>query len=118
MNEKEKMLNGFLYDGNYDKSLFDERIKCKTLCHKFNMLSPDKIDERPRLRSRLQISPFFCRQFRRARIHARKLQKHYILDGRRKSVGSENERTNEATLEQTKINFPNPQKDAKFNDYR
>lgn len=46
MNEKEKMLSGLLYDANYDKSLFDERIKCKTLCHKYNSLSPDKIDER------------------------------------------------------------------------
>lgn len=36
MNEKEKMLKGLLYDANYDKTLIDERIKCKTLCAKFN----------------------------------------------------------------------------------
>ena len=46
MNEKDKMLNGLLYDGNYDKSLLDERIKCKTLCHTYNSLSPDKTEER------------------------------------------------------------------------
>ena len=36
MNEKEQMLNGLLYDANYDKSLIEERMKCKILCSKFN----------------------------------------------------------------------------------
>lgn len=45
MNEKEKMINGFLYDAA-DKSLLKDRIKCKTFCHKYNNLSPDKTDER------------------------------------------------------------------------
>ena len=46
MTEKEKMLNGELYMPENDETLFNERIKCKTLCHKYNNLSPDKIDER------------------------------------------------------------------------
>lgn len=36
MNEKEKMLNGMLYDANYDKALIKEREKCKILCAKYN----------------------------------------------------------------------------------
>ena len=46
MTEKEKMLNGEMYLPEKDETLFDERIKCKTLCHKFNNLSPDKLEER------------------------------------------------------------------------
>ena len=46
MNEKEKMLNGLLYDANYDKSLIDERIKCKSLCYEYNNLHPEKLEER------------------------------------------------------------------------
>ena len=33
MSEKEKMLNGELYMADSDENLFNERIKCKTLCH-------------------------------------------------------------------------------------
>ena len=46
MNEKEKMLSGLLYDGNDEESLKQERIVCKVLCHKYNSLSPDNVDER------------------------------------------------------------------------
>lgn len=46
MNEKEKMLNGLIYDANYDEDLKQERISCKNLCHKYNMLSPDMVEER------------------------------------------------------------------------
>ncbi len=46
MNEKEKMLNGLLYDANYDKSLIDERIKCKSLCYEYNNLHPEQLEER------------------------------------------------------------------------
>lgn len=46
MNEKEKMLKGLLYDANYDKALFDERIKCKMLCQKYNNLPVDNLSER------------------------------------------------------------------------
>ncbi len=46
MNEKEKMLNGLLYDANYDKSLMDERIRCKSLCYEYNNLHPEKLEVR------------------------------------------------------------------------
>lgn len=40
MNEKEKMLKGLLYDANYDKALFEERVKCKALCFEYNNIQP------------------------------------------------------------------------------
>ena len=46
LTEKEKMLAGELYDAFLDKSLAEDRIRAKCLCHKFNVLSPDKLDER------------------------------------------------------------------------
>lgn len=49
MNEKEKMLSGLLYDGNYEKSLREERIKCKTLCQKYNNISLFETEKRKNL---------------------------------------------------------------------
>lgn len=49
MREKEKMLQGLLYDANYDSELADERIKCKSLCANYNALSPDKTEDRKEL---------------------------------------------------------------------
>lgn len=49
MSEKEKMLNGELYMPENDEVLFNERIKCKALCYKFNNLSPEKTEERKEL---------------------------------------------------------------------
>lgn len=49
MTEKEKMLDGQLYDANYDNELVNERQKCKNLCHEYNSLSPDKIEDRKNL---------------------------------------------------------------------
>lgn len=46
MNEKEKMLNGILYNAEADQELVQDRIRCKTLCHRYNSLSPDMIDAR------------------------------------------------------------------------
>ena len=46
MSEKEKMLSGELYDPVDDMELYYERIKCKSLCQKYNSLMPDKIEER------------------------------------------------------------------------
>ena len=69
MSEKEKMLRGELYSPDNDKVLFEERIKCKMLCHEYNNLSPDKLDERKELVKKLvgKVSdkywieqPFFC----------------------------------------------------------
>ena len=49
MDEKEKMLRGVLYDANNDYTLFKDRIRCKTLCHKYNNLPPEKIQKRKKL---------------------------------------------------------------------
>ena len=49
MTEKEKMLNGELYMPENDETLFTERINCKTLCHKYNNLSPEKLEKRKEL---------------------------------------------------------------------
>lgn len=46
MNEKEKMLNGLLYDANYDKSLIKERTDCKILCSKYNNIPYENSKER------------------------------------------------------------------------
>ena len=49
MNEKEKMLSGLLYDANYDKSLIEERIKCKKLCQEYNNIPYDDFEKRKNL---------------------------------------------------------------------
>lgn len=46
MTEKEKMEHQKLYDANYDKELESERIRCKSLCQKYNNLPVENIDER------------------------------------------------------------------------
>lgn len=69
VNEKEKMLSGILYDANYDKSLVDERIKCKSLCALYNDLPPADIEERSKTIKKILGStkenflieqPFYC----------------------------------------------------------
>lgn len=49
MREKEKMLQGLLYDANYDKELQQERINAKTLCQKYNNLSYDNTESKKEL---------------------------------------------------------------------
>ena len=44
--EKEKMLNGELYDAALDENLFKDRIKCKSLCQKYNNLQVENLDKR------------------------------------------------------------------------
>ena len=46
MSEKEKMLKGELYSPDKDEVLLNERLNSKLLCHKYNNLSPNKIEER------------------------------------------------------------------------
>ena len=69
MSEKEKMLKGELYDPVDDMELYYERIKCKSLCQKYNSLMPDKIEDRKNIIKKLfgntgksfWIEPnFFC----------------------------------------------------------
>ena len=69
MTEKDKMLSGELYDAGSDSKLFEERIKCKKLCQKFNSTTLDNISERKNILSEIigktgekyWIEPnFFC----------------------------------------------------------
>lgn len=49
MTEKEKMLNGMIYDANNDESLIAERMRCKELCRDYNDLRPAQLHERETL---------------------------------------------------------------------
>lgn len=69
ISEKEKMLSGELYDANFDISLKNERIQCKLLCQKYNLLSYDNFNERSELIKKilgkignnfLIEQPFYC----------------------------------------------------------
>lgn len=69
MNEKEKMLNNLLYCANCDKSLMEERIKCKKLCQQYNDLPYDDFDLRKQILKKILGStkkeflieqPFVC----------------------------------------------------------
>ena len=46
MQEKDKMLNGLLYDANYDEALKRDRINCKLLCQEYNKISYDNFEKR------------------------------------------------------------------------
>ena len=46
MCEKEKMLNGQLYNAADDEELVYDRQKCKNLCFEYNNLKPDRVEER------------------------------------------------------------------------
>ena len=53
MSEKEKMLAGELYDANYDKDLFELRIKAKELCYEYNYLRPNELDKKKEIIEKL-----------------------------------------------------------------
>lgn len=53
MTEKEKMLNGLLYDANYDKNLILERNHSKALCAKFNNTPYEDLETRQHLLKKL-----------------------------------------------------------------
>lgn len=67
MSEKEKMLNGLIYDANYDQELIQERTICKNLCHKYNNLDYNNIKEKKEIIRKLfgktqenfHIEPYF-----------------------------------------------------------
>lgn len=69
MTEKEKMINGELYNANYDEVLIKERILAKDLCYEYNNLKPSLVPEREEILRRilgkcgnklLIEQPFFC----------------------------------------------------------
>ena len=41
MTEYEKMLQGELYDANFDQAILERRMRAEVLCHIFNQLRPD-----------------------------------------------------------------------------
>jgi hypothetical protein len=45
MTEKEKMLNGLIYDTE-DSELVNDRMKCKDLCYEYNNTRPSDIKKR------------------------------------------------------------------------
>ncbi len=67
--EKEKMLEGVLYDANSDRELIADRLRCKELCREYNMMPPARTDLREDLLRRLLgrtgssfliEQPFYC----------------------------------------------------------
>lgn len=67
--EKDKCLQGLLYDANNDAELIAERQACKDICHKYNHLLPSDTEQRERIimkllgktgRKFLIEQPFFC----------------------------------------------------------
>lgn len=69
MTEKEKMLLGYLFDGNNDKALEVERTRCIDLCHAYNQIKPSDAQARQKLLTQLIghlgknaiiSSPFWC----------------------------------------------------------
>lgn len=69
MTEKEKMLNGMIYDANYDPRLIAERPDCKELCRDYNNLRPKDMQSRNELLHKilghidgdiLIEQPFYC----------------------------------------------------------
>ena len=67
--EKEKMLSGELYLPELDETLFNERMRCKTLCYEYNNLAPNMLEQRVAILRKilgkaqskfLVEQPFFC----------------------------------------------------------
>lgn len=53
MNEKEKMLNGQMYNAGNSGELFSERIECKKRCQAYNNLPIENLEERKALLKKL-----------------------------------------------------------------
>ena len=53
MTEKEKMLAGEWYNANFDKDLFEERMKVKDLCCQLNQTLPSHLKQRIDILSRI-----------------------------------------------------------------
>lgn len=69
MTEKEKMLEGLIYNANNDSQLIAERLACKELCHDYNNIRPKDSEMRRSLIRKILGSvkndflieqPFFC----------------------------------------------------------
>ena len=53
MDEKEKMINGQLYDAFGEEELIQDRVKCKKLCQEYNRLDYDQTEERKKKKKKL-----------------------------------------------------------------
>lgn len=53
MTEKEKMLAGQIYDGNYNQELAKERLQAKDLCFEYNHLKPSDLENRKKIMKKL-----------------------------------------------------------------
>ena len=53
MTEKEKMLQGMIYDANNDAALIAERLECKELIRDYNDLRPKDVEARDALLRRI-----------------------------------------------------------------
>ena len=57
--EKQKAAEGLLYDANNDPELQQEMLQTRCLLHEYNLLPPDRTDERDRLIRRI-VHNFFA----------------------------------------------------------
>ena len=98
MTEKEKAMQGLLYDANYDKELLKERKKCKELCFQFNQLSPIMEEEQREIIKKLfgktkenfcVTAPFYCDYGYNIEIGENFYSNHnlVILDGAKVEIG-------------------------------
>ncbi|WP_294703684.1 sugar O-acetyltransferase [uncultured Fusobacterium sp.] len=98
MTEKEKAMQGLLYDANYDKELLKERKKCKELCFQFNQLSPIMEEEQREIIKKLfgktkenfcVTAPFYCDYGYNIEVGENFYSNHnlVILDGARVEIG-------------------------------
>lgn len=69
MTEREKMLEGLLYDANYNEEIVKEREKSKDLCYEYNQLRPSDSENQKAIMSKLLgkiregfyiTAPFYC----------------------------------------------------------
>jgi len=67
--EREKMLEGLLYDANYNEEIVKEREKSKDLCYEYNQLRPSDSENQKAIMSKLLgkiregfyiTAPFYC----------------------------------------------------------
>ncbi len=98
MTEKEKMLAGKIYNANYDQELLRERLRCKDLCHEYNLLHPSQEDRRRTLIKNLFgktgssfeiTAPFWCDYGYNIEVGENFYANHncVILDGAKVSFG-------------------------------
>lgn len=98
MTEKEKMLNGQIYDANNDQQLIEERKVAKDICYKYNQLLPSDEQNQEIIMKKLLgktkenfciIAPFWCDYGYNIEIGKNFFANHntVILDGAKVTFG-------------------------------